>query len=140
MSRSGYTDDCDGWDLIRWRGAVAAAIRGKRGQAFLLEMWRAMTTLAEPKLIAHSLVESDGAVCALGSVGRARGVDLSEIDPEDCDSVAEVLGIPPTLAKEIAFMNDDDWSYAKETPEARWLRMKTWVEQNLKPVADDASG
>ena len=22
MSRSGYSDDCDQWDLIRWRGAV----------------------------------------------------------------------------------------------------------------------
>ena len=35
MSRSGYTDDVDGWDLIRWRGAVTAAIRGTRGQELL---------------------------------------------------------------------------------------------------------
>ena len=34
MSRSGYTDECDGWELVRWRGAVNSAIRGKRGQAF----------------------------------------------------------------------------------------------------------
>jgi len=29
MSRSGYTDSCDmdQWDLIRWRGAVASAVR-----------------------------------------------------------------------------------------------------------------
>lgn len=48
MSRSGYSDDIDQWDLICWRGAVASAIRGKRGQAFLLEMWKAMTALPAP--------------------------------------------------------------------------------------------
>ena len=31
MSRSGYEDGLEMWDLIRWRGAVASAIRGKRG-------------------------------------------------------------------------------------------------------------
>lgn len=24
MGRSGYHDGCEGWDLIRWRGAVAS--------------------------------------------------------------------------------------------------------------------
>jgi hypothetical protein len=136
MSRSGYNEDYDieQWDLIRWRGAVAAAIRGKRGQAFLLEMWKAITALPEPKLIANNLVEEDGAVCAMGAVARARGIDLSEVDPEDCDRVADIFGIPHTLAKEIAFMNDDDFGCSKETPEERWKRMKLWAEQNLRPV------
>lgn len=35
MSRSGYSDDCYGWELICWRGAVNSAIKGKRGQSFL---------------------------------------------------------------------------------------------------------
>lgn len=133
MSRSGYTDDCWGWDLIRWRGAVAAAIRGKRGQAFILEMWRAMNDLPEHKLIANSLVEKDGTVCAMGAVGRARGLDLSKVDPENGDHVAEVFGIPPALAKEIAFLNDEELG-PKETPEVRFERMKKWAENNLKPV------
>ena len=55
MSRSGYHDGIDQWDLIRWRGAVASAIRGKRGQAFLREMLDALDALPEPKLIAHDL-------------------------------------------------------------------------------------
>lgn len=136
MSRSGYIDDGDieQWDWIRWRGAVAAAIRGKRGQAFLLEMWQALTSLPEPKLVADSLVEEDGAVCAMGAVALSRGLDLSKVDPDDCDRVAEIFDIPPTLAKEIAFMNDDDFSYSKETPEERWARMKKWIEINLRPV------
>ncbi len=29
MSRSGYNDDGTEWDLIRWRGAVASAVRGQ---------------------------------------------------------------------------------------------------------------
>lgn len=37
MSRSGYTDDCDGWQLIMYRGAVASAIRGARGQRLLIK-------------------------------------------------------------------------------------------------------
>lgn len=131
MSRSGYVDDCEQWDLIRWRGAVAKVIRSKRGQAFLLEMWRAMQALPEKKLIADAL-EQDGAVCAIGSVGKARGVDMSGIDPEDYDAIAATFGIQSKLAQEIMFMNDEAWWQAD--PEARFLNMKKWIEDNLLPV------
>lgn len=30
MSRSGYNDDIDNWQMIKWRGQVASAVRGKR--------------------------------------------------------------------------------------------------------------
>ncbi len=130
MSRSGYNDDCDGWSLIRWRGAVAAAIRGKRGQAFLLEMWKAMQSLPERKLIANKL-EADGAVCAIGSVGKARGVDMSKIDPDDRENIADVFGIPYSLACEIMFMNDEAFA---DDPDIRFKRMKKWIEENLLPV------
>ena len=133
MSRSGYMDDCDQWDLIRWRGQVASAMRGKRGQAFLLEMWRAMNALPERKLIANDL-EKDGAVCALGSVGNARGIDMSQLDPEDYERVADAFGIPHQLAQEIMYINDDAWLRA--TPEERFVRMKKWIEDNLRPVID----
>lgn len=71
MSRSGYT--YDNWQHIQWRGAVASAIRGKPGQAFLLEMWRAMQALSEHKLIAGEL-EANGDVCAIARrrLGRRR--------------------------------------------------------------------
>lgn len=130
MSRSGYSDDCQEWSLIRWRGAVASAIRGKRGQAFLLEMWKAMTSLPEQKLISNQL-EADGAVCAIGAVGKVRGLDMSEIDPEDHEAIAAEFDIPHALACEIMFMNDD---WRTETPEARFIRMKKWAEKNLLPV------
>lgn len=154
MSRSGYMDDCEQWDLIRWRGQVASAIRGKRGQAFLLEMWKAMQALPEPKLIAHDL-EAEGAVCAIGSVGKARGVDMSKLDPDDYEAVAAAFGIPHQLAQEIVYMNDEavgpEWVeaygpprygsqkvYARidVTPEKRFAAMKKWIEENLRPVTD----
>ena len=134
MSRSGYIDDIEQWDLIRYRGAVAAAIRGKRGQAFLLEAWKAMQALPEPKLIAHDL-EAEGAVCALGAVGKTRGVDMTKVDPEDHESIAALFGIPHTLACEIMWMNDEA-GYRAETPEQRFVRMKKWIEDNLRPVDD----
>ncbi len=136
MSRSGYSDDVEQWDLIRWRGAVAAAIRGKRGQAFLLEMWKAITALSEPKLIANELVEKDGAVCAMGAVGMQRGIDMSALDPENIKGVAGTFGINQKLAMEIAYMNDEGGAY-NETPEDRHARMKKWIEINLRPVETD---
>lgn len=79
MSRSGYTDDgLDSWQVIRWRGAVASAIRGRRGQALLTELLAALDAMPVKELIKEQLVE-DGAVCALGALGRARGVDMSAI-------------------------------------------------------------
>ena len=154
MSRSGYIDDIEQWDLIRWRGQVASAMRGKRGQAFLMEMWKAMDALPEKKLIANDL-EKDGAVCAIGSVGKVRGIEMSEIDPEDYERIAAAFGIPHQLAQEIMFMNDevergeyviaygppkprsygsDVYVFVPSTPAERFARMKKWIEDNLRPI------
>lgn len=76
----------------------------------------------------------DGQVCAIGSVGRARGVDMSKIDAEDYSKVAAVFGINEKLAQEIVWMNDDAGSW-KETPEQRFVRMRNWVTRNLKGSA-----
>lgn len=133
MSRSGYSDDCDGWDLIRWRGAVASAIRSARGQAFLKEMLAALDDLPEKKLIAHEL-EAKGQVCAIGAVGAKRGIDMSKLNPENREGVATAFGISPALAAEIVFMNDEDgWYYGQEKPEARFSRMRQWVTSQIKP-------
>jgi len=157
MGRSGYIDDCDQWDLIRWRGQVASVIRGKRGQAFLLEMWKAMQALPAPRLTANELEnEYDGAVCAIGSVGKSRGIDMSKLDSEDYDGIANAFGIPHQLAREIMWTNDEAmhgeyvvahgppqrgrapvYVYVPVTPEERFAGMKKWIEGNLQPVFDD---
>lgn len=129
MSRADYSDDCETWSLIRWRGAVNSAINGRRGQAFLKDMLAAFDALPERKLIPNDL-ERDGAVCAIGAVGRQRGVDMSAINPEDAETIAGTFGIAEALAREIEFLNDEG-HYSTETPEARFERMRRWVASSI---------
>lgn len=132
MSRSGYVDEMDDqWALIRWRGAVKSAIRGKRGQAFLREMRTALDALPEKRLIAYEL-EQDGDVCALGSVGKLRGIDMSKIDPEEYEQVSAAFGIPEALIREIEYENDEAsaW-FKKDTDEERFVRVRSWVEKHI---------
>lgn len=138
MSRSGYSDNCDGWDLIMWRGAVASAMRGKRGQAFLREMLAALDALPEKRLAANELIE-EGEVCAMGAVGKARGIEMT-VDPENREGVANLFGIAPAMAREIAFVNDDDFSYRAETPEARYVRVRKWIVEQIKQPAIPEQG
>ena len=132
MSRSGYSDEygCDNqWDLIMWRGAVASSIRGKRGQAFLRELIESLDAMPEKRLIAHELRQG-GEVCAIGSVGARRGIDLESLDPEYPEQIAQAFGIATPLVREIEFMNDEGvWV---KTPEERWTQMRAWAVQNLK--------
>lgn len=149
MSRSGYTEDYfETWDLVRWRGAVASAIRGRRGQAFLREMAAALDAMPQRRLIVGRLVRPDGECCAIGAVLRARGRTSAEIhralygpplpgldagdDPEDDADradIAALAGISGALAAEIMEENDD---YQNRTPEERWLYMRQWVASRIK--------
>lgn len=133
MSRSGYMDDCEAWDLIRYRGAVTSAIRGARGQAFLKEMLQALDSLPERKLVAGEL-EEHGSVCAIGAVGRARGIDMTKLDPDESERVATAFGIADSLAREVVYMNDEG-SYRSETPEMRFDRMRKWVVDHINKTA-----
>jgi hypothetical protein len=132
MSRSGYTDGWeDNWQTIMWRGAVESAFRGRRGQAFLKEMLEALDALPEKKLV-DSALEENGAVCAMGAVGKKRGVDMSKIDPEDSATVAGTFNIAEAMAREIAYENDECFYNNTETPEKRFQRMRSWVESRIK--------
>lgn len=136
MGRSGYSEDYDddadynnaGW---LWMRAVENAIKGKRGQAFLREMLAALESLPEKRLIAEDL-ELDGEVCAIGSVGRKRGLDMKPLDPEDPDAIAKAFGIARALVAEIEYQNDDDFAYSNETPERRYERVVKWVREQIR--------
>ena len=133
MSRSGYSDDCEEqWQFALWRGTVQSAIRGKRGQRLLTELAVAMDAMPIKELIADELVR-DGAYCALGVVGKARGVDMAEIDPEEAEQVSKAFDIATPLAQEIAYINDEGVSYCDkpETPEHRWQRVRKWVAEQI---------
>ena len=130
MSRSGYSDNCDGWALICWRGAVASAIKGKRGQAFLRELLDTLDAMPVKELITEDL-ERDGSYCALGVVGARRGLDLKAIDAEDPEEVAKIFEIARALAAEIEFHNDDG-GFKHDSPGDRWTRMRRLTAENIK--------
>lgn len=158
MSRSGYHDDGDNWSLIRWRGAVNSAIRGARGQAFLREVLAALDAMPVKELAADSLVSATGQYCTLGSVGAARGLDMSGIDAHDPEQVAQAFGIAEALAREVVFLNDEAGIYDdREMREVevvgplrhfdrrietvwfddvaaarRWRRMRAWVVEQIR--------
>ena len=135
MSRSGYSDDTeDQWAFICWRGAVASAIRGRRGQLLLTELLAALDAMPEKQLIAEEL-ERDGQFCTLGVLGHQRGISMESIDPEDYDQVAKAFGIANALAQEIEFMNDDFWR--SETTERRWTRMRAWVAAQITKAPNE---
>lgn len=131
MSRSGYSSDLDNWDLIRWRGRVASAMRGKRGQRLLLDMLAALDALPNKRLIAGDF-ERDGEYCALGALGHMKHMDLSTVDPEEPEEVAAAFDIATPLAQEVVFMNDEAGFY-NETPEQRYSRMREWLVKHIKP-------
>lgn len=111
MSRSGYTDDYDddGTGGL-WRGAVERSLRGKRGQAALRELAKAMDAMPEKALAAESLVTEDGEYCTLGVLGQARGLDMKPLDPDDWDAVAKAFNIAPAMVREIVYENDEQVS------------------------------
>lgn len=128
MSRSGYSEDGDNWDMIRWRGAVKSAIRGARGQAFLRELLAALDALPSQRLVYGELQEN-GEVCAIGSVGLRRGVDLAELDPYDYDNLADTFGIAQAMVREIEAVNDE---WRREPPEQRFARVREWIVEQIK--------
>lgn len=148
MSRSGYTDDyCfEQWNWIMWRGAVASALRGKRGQSFLIEMLTALEALPVKRLVAEELVEMDWvsfshwgehpveSVCAIGAVGRKRGIDMRALDPEDYLNVADKFGLARAMTREIVWINDEGGSH-RETPEQRYARVHGWVRSQIREFA-----
>jgi hypothetical protein len=162
VSRSGYIED-DGDDVLatgRWRGAVASAIRGKNGQAFLRELLDALDAMPVKELIAHEL-KAEGQYCTLGVLGEKRGIAMESLDPEEYEQVACAFKVNPKIVQEIVWFNDehiDDWKWeeieicgpvrpfypewGKHTtsyrvpdltaPARRWKYMRDWVAKQLK--------
>ncbi len=131
MSRSGYWDDCeDELAIGRWRGAVASAIRGKRGQRLLKDLAEAMDEMPEKKLITQDLKNPIG-YCTLGVICEKRKIaSYDSWESDDTQSLADALDIAEPLVQEIVYLNDE---YTEdETPEQRWVSMRAWVDRKLK--------
>lgn len=171
MNRSAYSD-CDWgneWHTIMWRGAVKSAIRGKRGQEFLIALRDALDSMEDKRLVSEHL-EADGQHCALGVVLHARGIDpapisaeLGEYDPEwgyeggdenaYWDALSHSLNIAGALAREIMYINDESYSWRgfpgvgggrmegpmQEPEKRRWLAVRNWVEGQIRTDDGDVS-
>jgi hypothetical protein len=167
MSRHGYIE-FEGEDPLaegRWRGAMQAAKRGKRGQAFFRDLIEALDEMPVKELAAHSFTR-DGEVCSLGALALKRVIDVSEFEPPqgedewddeiDHDALATKFGIAACLAREVMYENDecDQWHWedtgavtngvrygetrpyrTHDTPAERWQRMRAWAVRNLRPAA-----
>jgi hypothetical protein len=137
MSRSGYVDDgdCESYPNACWlyQQGVQRALQGQRGQAFLRRMIAALDAMPSKRLIENEVVDvASGEVCAMGAVAVAEGIDMSGVDPDDARAVARRFGIAQSMAREIAFMNDEnDWKCTDETPEERWQRMRDWAAKQI---------
>lgn len=149
MSRCGYSDDLDPLDLGRWRAQVASAIRGKRGQAFLRDLLAALDAMPDKRLVEQEF-ETDGEVCTLGCIARARGIDMTKFDPEDelvGHDIGPALGIAHQLAREIMWENDEFYTWDPTRgrirddptePERRWKYMRDWVARQIRVTPDEA--
>jgi hypothetical protein len=146
MSRSGYSSD--GENIAMWRGMVASATRGKRGQKLFRDLLAALDAMPEKRLIVHHL-EANGEVCALGACGKYRGIDMSDIDADEPVEVAGAFDIAECLAQEVVYMNDeyydrtltdDKKGYRDYTPEERWQKMRDWVVKQIRPVPQHSEG
>lgn len=134
MSRSGYCDDQENWEMIRWRGAVAAAMKGKRGQVLLRELRDALDAMTDKRLIAGELVTPEGAVCVLGALGVRRAMPaLADLEPTDYDAVAAEFGVAPALVQEIEDANDAE---SPCDPAKRWVFMRRWVDARIEETVD----
>lgn len=140
--RHGYVDDLDNWDQIRWRGRVASAIRGKRGQKMLAELRDALDAMPTKRLVSRQLQTKQGECCALGCLAAAKGKDLTEHeDDDDCDlqelngELAATFDVAECLIQEVEYENDE--GACQETPEQRWTRMRRWVGKRLGEKQND---
>jgi hypothetical protein len=128
MSRSGYREfdgDEDVLAMGRWRAMLKSAFAGKRGRKFLTDLRDALDVMPVKRLITRELKDADGEVCAIGSVGVRRGVDMSSmLKPADCDQddwdsdweseaewnaekLGEMFDIASCMAQEVMYQNDE---------------------------------
>jgi len=105
-------------------------------------MLAALDAMPDKALVVGELETPEGDVCALGALGKVRGIDMAKIDPEDPPQVAAAFDIAEQLAQEIVYMNDEyyDFEYIGNmrvdiTPEKRWQKMRDWVAKQIKPEA-----
>lgn len=141
MGRSGYSDDSGDSDIPieLYRQAVHRATTGYRGQHLLKKLRDALDAMPTKRLIAGNIKDDAGQVCALGALdpnAPKYDEDWGD-DDEHPRKLAKHFNVAPALASEIVYMNDEAFSWkGDETPEARWTRMRKWVDEQIVAAVD----
>lgn len=162
MSRSGYVEDFDCDDDLahgRYRGQVASATRGKRGQTFFKDALDALYAIPVKELEAKSLRTEDGGFCTIGAMLKHREIDMSEFyddDDDQCDHLSGKLDVAHQLVREVIWANDEHPLYSwgqmhyewrielgksvytaafGETKAERWFRMRDWLKSKIIEAA-----
>ena len=134
MDRHGYSDEYEQPGYGMYRGRVASAMRGKRGQRLLRELLAALDAMPDKRLIKDEFV-LHGQACALGVVALSRGIpDPEKIDSEDHEYLAELFDVATCMVQEIQYLNDERvWS--RDPIDAlveRFERVREWVSENIR--------
>jgi len=134
MSRHGYSDEYEQPGYGMYRGRVASAMRGKRGQRLLCELRDALDAMTDRRLIKDWFI-FNGQACALGVLALSRGIPYAEkIDGDDHDYLAKLFDIAPCMVQEIEYRNDEYvWDRdLTDSPVERWEVMREWVSENIR--------
>ena len=144
------------WAWIRFRGQVASAIRGRRGQATLKQAAEAMERLPRRQLITGELCDGTG-VCVVGAViyddfkskglspkaawnklrglSRKIGRDAYEIE----EYAVKELGFTRALANEVQFENDEGAGFGLD-PRASYSGMLGWLRRMTSDRVEHMGG
>lgn len=93
--------------------------------------------MPEKRLVRGELEDKEGSVCALGCLGKAKGVALDPHDTYEWDKLGEVFNIAPQLAQETMYINDEWARYG--TPEDRWDEVRAWAVDQIRIQESDLS-
>lgn len=128
-----------------WEHNVATSISGARGQRVLHELEAALLALPERKLIHGTLATSEGDVCAIGALAKAKGLlprnlptraRVEELGPDEdwteTLAVGQKCGMTGTLAWTIGSLNDE--TLANTDDEGRYEAVLEWVRKHLRVV------
>lgn len=155
--RLNYTEDEDyPGQLALWQGNRDRSMRGRKGQAALRRLRKALMDMPEKRLIREAISEIDESrgvvdVCALGAVAMMEGHDTvlhSDTNPEDA---GVEMGFLRLVSWSIVAQNDihlqGEWRKfegpeiygyytpsrrVEHTPESRYEKMLAWVNDHIE--------
>jgi hypothetical protein len=145
MSRHDYVEDYDDDNGWMYEGRRTVALFSAKGQAFLRELAAALDAMPVKELVLGALEYPSGAVCALGALGKARGIKMTDLHLDDAGQIAKAFGTCATMVREVEFENDEfddveryasleeaEEHEAGETGYVRWLRVRQWIDATLR--------